>query len=380
MPQHEVGGRRGRSAHHDTRILAAAVAVLARDGWPNLNTRTVAGEAGMSYRPVLQRYPNRTAMALAAWRAVAPETLEALTNFFEATAASQTRAGEPQGGANPNAAEAGSWAANAAALTAPIPALAAAAELLAAAPYEPALAEAILHDLATTLRATHDATRASIALGLLLEGRAQAPNVHPVIANAHALIFVPPDGQPPPDFRSPAPRQPVLAPNDPAGEALLHATLVEVSVVGFHAATVMRIVERAGVTESLLFTRFPTKRACFDAAVQRKEAVEADGIARLHERLRRMGDPSLARALALREVMRPGRSYDRRLDLERLRLAWHDGEALAVGEARFDPVEPDGRAEDPAARAHACAVHGATLLALLLPDAWRWPIGTIRAT
>jgi AcrR family transcriptional regulator len=382
-------GRTGsatRARRNDERIASAAVTVAAAEGWAALSARLIAAVAATSFRPVMERYPDAAAVGEAIWGVVAERTCHAIAAASAPDASGDARA------------------AAFAALAAPDASLRAGAEVIAAAPFAAALRGRIAADLLARLPSEGDATWPTLALGVGAVGRVGARQAQRTAAQAAKLRTR--SAGDAANVRAPKPRS-VRLHDDAAVDALLQATLALVSERGLHATTTAAIAKRAGVHESLLFSRFGTKRAAFDAAYARFDALHAEGALRLRERLTAGGDAAQGRAIALREVMRPGREAARRLDLERLRLAWwHDaageaatGEAAtgeaATGEAATAPVaqramvesvvdgaaarhDPASAPDDDALRdAFACAVQGATAWALLIPEAWKWRVARL---
>jgi AcrR family transcriptional regulator len=311
----------------------------------------------------MERYPDAVAAGMAIWAVVAERTCSAIAAASAADVSGDARAAAFAELANPDAS------------------LRAAAEVIAAAPFAAALRGRVAADLLALRRSESDATWPTLALGVLAIGRAGGRQAQRTAAEvgkwrAHSTGDAP-------SVRAPKPRSLRLH-DDAAVDALLQATLALVSERGLHATTTAAIAERAAVHESLLFTRFGTKRAAFDDARARYDALHADGGRRLRERLASEGDTAHRRAIALREVMRPGREIARRLDLERLRLAWWGGDSgeaatvEAIVEAAAARHDPATEAGDVALRdAFACAVQGATAWGLLLPQAWKWRVARL---
>ena len=177
--------------------------------------------------------------------------------------------------------------------------------------------------------------------------------------------------------------RPVLAPDDPALEALLTATLDEVGARGFDDATTAGISRAAGHSEGLLFSRYQSKLELFlDACeVQRRPGFEANEA--FLSRLTASRGRGVAEAVLIREFMHPDAEGPRTLTLEQVRVAWHDTrlrDSLTrqaeefVNSLRESPTGvPAGR--DPVAYFHLATAIGLGLVLLprLDPEAWRLP-------
>lgn len=68
------------------RIVGAVVEVLADAGWSGLTFSSVARVAGLSPRPVQDRFPDRWALAVAAWEQVTGPALESALQELLASA------------------------------------------------------------------------------------------------------------------------------------------------------------------------------------------------------------------------------------------------------------------------------------------------------
>lgn len=176
---------------------------------------------------------------------------------------------------------------------------------------------------------------------------------------------------------------------DSALDDVLQATLDLVGRYGLEHATMQRIARAAGVSEGYVFRRYPTKTDLFlnatDRMATRAAALNNDYMIRLATAY----SPGLSAAAMFREVMRPGIELQRGLNLEQLRLTWHNESMRRVVQDAVDastspavelrlgdePLTQDSVAV--AAHVSDAVVTGAILLATRHPDAWQLPYGVI---
>jgi AcrR family transcriptional regulator len=381
-------GRRqpqARSLANDARVLAATEALLADTGWGNLSRRAIARSAGTSEQVVRDRTADAADLALLLWRdRLGPLAIERLAAFLAAVTTPHDA---------PRTAAAHAWAP----FVEPDPAWRAIGELLIVAHYHPNVRAAVDADLGASLarwcaaepdpiRAAQHCFALARALGLVLHGRFAATTAEeftPLAAEFDAMIQNPGEADPLPDER--ADHLDHLFPFD-TGDAVLDATLrgifEEVGSVGYDQAVLMRVAERAGTNLGVVYRKFGSKSGVFQAATAAQRRASLDVNLAFRERLTKRHGPGIAEALFIREFLRPGRHLQRTIDLEQLRLAWHDPtlhaltrsetQALVERTAAAHPSAPIGlvRASIQAGRATGT---GFVLLADLLPDAWRLP-------
>lgn len=379
--------RQERSVRNDEAILRASVGLLADEGTAGLALGRVARRAGLSVRPVRDRYSDRTALAAAVWdHLLAPTWAESI----EAVIA---------------AADSGDERALLAALTPfarPADPHRAAGELLMLAAHDEGV-RAIVSDAAIApltrvlggsgvgrTRAAAQGYAAMLALGLLLESWREGATEVDLSGLAQRVSAA---------FRAQAkPRRlpsaaaphldegAVIDTGDPLWDAVLRATLRQVGTRGYEAATVESIVAEAGCSQTVLFRRYATKREAFlDATRRMFGAATALNVA-YQQRMAKVHSPGVAEAIILREYMRPGREVERVIGLEQYRLAWHDHAMREALQAEQRPVQeaflrahadlPPG---DARALLHAelAMGMGTVLLAQLVPEAWALPYDVV---
>lgn len=381
-----------RVTRNDDRILDAAVAVAATDGWAGLSIAAIAAEAGLSRRPLQDRYADVSHLVAAAWTQRAEPVLES------ALAGALLASGTLDEGAESHWAEA--WDQ----LTHPDQVLRAAAEILLISQFDIPVRRAVLSGLGT--RTMHwctpeprvltraDAGRRAyvlvVALGLLMAGRRPGIDgldiTHEVrliqqAARAGARpISLPLKAAPHLDTATP------FATGDATHDALLRAVLDQVGADGFDRASVERIAAAAGSSQGALFSRYATKLDLFLDATRRQQAIalraNEDYMARIAERHGR----GVAEAVTIREFQRPGREQLRAITLEQVRLSWH---VDALRDAQAEELDSFVSADFPAAVGRTVAqvpgyVHiayavglGAIALPLLFPGCWSLPYDVV---
>ena len=379
--------RQSRAQRTDELIRRAALELLAEEGYSALAFTRISERAGVSRRPVHDRYGNRTEIAMDLWRNIAQDHLgDDLLKLF-ATFESEDRSPDRFVEAMQR-------------YLTPTEELLGAIEILvitqfdmrlrtmiaesAAAVFEPM----IEHDGsdAAIRKATKRAYVASFALGLLLVARLPSSEPLDISPDARRLydslmldaemVALPELAEPMFDdvtsFES----------GDAMLDALLQAVIDEVSEVGFDGATTMRIARRAGASEGYLFSKYDSKLDLFVDAVKRKSDIrlkvnneKSAAIAQDH------GQP-VADALMIVESMHPSSPRRRSIALERMRIAMHNAdmrrahaESLENFVASVREQDPDWAARMTLSRArfgYAVGV-GVAAVPLLMPSAWQLP-------
>lgn len=378
MPQAEQPGQQPRQLRNDELVLHAALTVAARDGWGGLTLTATAVEAGLSRRAVHSRLPTRVALGVAVWTTQAgPALSDALEALLDGAG---LLGGEPSEAAVTDALdELGSARAE----------LRAAAELLVIAHVDPAVRVAVTDTLGARVVAWCSDARADHAMRsrrghLLMVGlgrclAARSPGLGPVQPSVLARLLmaaVRTDRQPTELPQEAAPDLALESVFD-TGDELLDALLLAVSRLvgerGFDQASTAEIAAASGFSEGLLYSRYDSKSELFLDATQRMaETRLAANDAYIAAIASRHGT-GIAEAVTMREWQRPGLDVQRTLNLEQIRLSWHD-------EVQFTAIEAamrsqfDGHVQHDDAGASTAVAFGFTIglgavaLPLLLPE------------
>lgn len=382
--------RQARSLRNDERILDAALELLADEGWGGFALATVAPRAGMSKRPVVDRFADRQALAIAVWRQrILPELLPALEKVL---------------GPGPHQ-NADDLIASMEAFRCPTPALSAGNELLVVRGYEPRIRKVVDSSLQSLLRAATQPVPGSLT-------KADAARQAYLLMIAFGLLSLSPGpGAPAPSVRQDLkilaealaePTKPLRQPSEsatyldagfqfdtdePALARLLQTVLEQVGERGFDGATMVRITKAAKVTEGYIFGRYKTKMDLFLDASDRSMAHTALLNHEFMQRIGAKGPEGLGEAVAMREFMRPGRELLRSIQLEQQRLVRHHPALLRAYQQRLEQFLDTVGGYDSTLGTesiHAGRFHiamalglGVSMLAQLYPDAWTLPYDVV---
>lgn len=376
-----------RRLRNDARLLDAAVATAADEGWSGLTFLRVAERTGLSRRTLQDRFAGPKAMIVAVWservgvplQAALTEVLRAGGQLGDAPSDDDVLRALDQ-------------------LARPGSQLRAAAELLLLAQFEADLFEAVASSLGVAVEQWctpgADTTRALaarrhwlllLALGLLYAGRrpgVETLDLHPAIAPM--LVAVRAGAEPVvlPKVRA-AQLEGFFVPesNDPITDALRIAVLEQVGRSGYDGASTERIAAAAGVSRGALFSHYATKLDLFvDAArVQQGMALRANEA--YQRRIHRQHGRGVAEAVAVREFERPHRAPLRACTMELIRLSWHDPRMGQIHAQEMEALFSEARQAEPGGGAALEArLHleyalglGCGVLPLLCPDCWKLP-------
>ncbi len=372
-----------RAVRNDRAILTAAQRLAADEGWTGLLFPRIAADAGLSIRPLHERYPSREALAADLWtRQLAADIIDLLGRA----------AATPTGRAD--------MTDLLTACTAPTEAQRAASELLMVVPFSPMVAASVDTTLGEHLTtwltprgnspsraiAAQRAYLIALTLGMHILARRYPQRAVTLTDFTSTLAGALAAGDKP--QRVPADRADHLdgpvafGTDDPIAERLLTATLDAVAEVGYDQATVDEISRRAGFTKGALFRRYSTKRDLFLDATRRMSASTMEANLAFEHRIESATTPGIASAVAIREFMRPGRERARAVFLEQTRLAIHDPQVRAVIDAELSEVlAAEAQAHSSAGLVH---IHTAQALALgivqlqvLHPSTWELPFDVV---
>lgn len=391
MPQSRP--TQARSKRNDGRLLDAALAIADDTGWAGMALAPIAQRAGLSRQAAVSRYRDRSDLGADLWtKEAGPHLSAALTSLI---AAVRHPGDEPD-----------LHALRAAFRTFVEPDLPmrAAAELLLVGRYDPAVKAAVQATLSPSLdewltpagrrltpaKAARHGYALTQALGLLMQarrfpiaagdldseldllGRALTMPVSPRKLPARSLEHL----DRPVEFGT----------GDPEWELLLRATLDEVGRLGYEAATLDVIARAAGCTQGLIYARYRSKQELFFDASDRMGEAAVNANNDFWREVAESRSQGIAQATLMREFMMPGRESQRTVQLEQLRLSWHDPDLQANLEKNFADAVWQISNDDPGRsvtdlRAYVyvgmAQGYGVTTLADLHPTAWKLPYDVV---
>jgi len=376
-----------RVQRNDARILGAVTRLSANQGWAEVTFSGVGREAGLSVRPVRDRYPTRALLGADAWVEVAGPALAETLNRALSTS-----------GLLDGPVDEVAFAAVMDELTVPNDPLKAAAELIVVSCFEPDIRGAINTSLAVTLgdwldplaagtpaRAAKRGYLLVLALGLIATRRPGVPDLDMhaqwrrlLAAFATNLAPTPLPDEPRPDFLQHIP----FDTGDPITDNVLRAAIDHLGRYGYEGTLLPSVAADANVTEASIYLRYPSKEACIVDAINRQQDIALPGqrayLARLEERY----GVGVAEAIAIRDTMHPREVPINVIDMEHVRLTWHRPNLAAEEEARLQDlvrevlaVDPDNPDFTEPARIHlgrAIGI-GIGMLPLISEEAWQLP-------
>lgn len=321
-----------RVLRHNATILAAVIAVTARDGWVGLSIKAVAEQAQMSEQAVKDRHRDRVGMACAAWSEVLAETTTcACRELLVAYGLLDARGSEPLA-----AHAAWSYFRSDAALQR------SACELLIAAAFYPGLQEAIDATLGTQVvkwltpghsaRGRRSASRRALLLSRALVFLLLTPiyRGHEVELAYHDELVAQALMR---DVRARALPSVNLPPflserfdDDPTIDRLLRVTLDQVARKGFHDVSLSNILDTSGATKTFTLYRFKSKLNLFVQASQRQREASLEANLALQQRLSERFDAPSIQAAIIRTILQPTNPHPLALNLQQLQLAAHEAE------------------------------------------------------
>ena len=374
-----------RSELTAARLLDAAQEAAADDGEGGLTFLRVAERAGTSRRPLHDRFTDRSALMAAVWcERSLPAVQQILIDALSAAGALDSEADHGRcaqildDAAHPD-----------------VP-LRAAAELVLAAQFDPALGEVVRGTLGTQLAALVTArgrqvTRVLAAkrayllclvLGLIVAGRrteigdiSVAYSAGPIVA---AVVThrdeVPLPAQSLPHLDAPVP----FATGDATRDLLLQCMLDQVGQWGYLGTSVERVARGAGSSQGAIFGRYDSKLDLFLDATSRQNAIAFRETEAFMVDIARQYGTGIAEAVTIRESQRVGREGLRAVALEGVRLSWHDERMKQATEAVLTAFEVEAHASGSPFMAdnfhfgYAIGL-GILVLPILTPNAWKLP-------
>lgn len=379
--------RSRRAYANDGALLSSAYGILADAGWDGMIFAAVAERAGLTVRPVNDRFSDRGELAANVWAAFCAQPLtEALDRLVSAVVS-----GTPDDAFD-----------SLAALQNPSTELKVASELLVAARYAPPLFEAVQASLEPLLSAASaqvgDAddppgSRAAAHLIALVAGTglllaARRTGSEQLNLRDHVTLLAEAVAEPDPHQALPLElvenfEHMTVSTDDVGLDALLNAMLREVAVRGYQGATTARIVASAGVSQGLFYGRYASKLDLFIDAIERRHRVALQYGENLFTDLKWRFGTAVAEAMMWREYLRPEFRLSQNLALETLRLSWHEPRLRARTESaeemfiadRTDGMDPSHIKATRAQQHWDLALgHGTSLLSQLAPEAHALPL------
>ena len=374
-----------RVLRNNERLLDAAVSAAASEGWTGLTFVGVADRAGLSRRPLQDRYSDASHMMAAVWR---ERCGPALTRTLEACVAASGIDGGGSGAALTAAMDV---------LIHPDDTHRAAAELLMIAQFDSVVRDEVLAGLGARIAEwcdapagdsrVQEAQRAyiiSVGLGFLIFGRRSATPeldfsdvfdaLHQAMASPSSPVRLPND-----DFAH-LDRPVPFGTGDATTDALLQATLDAVGLEGYDRMSVDRIATNAGSSQGALFSRYPTKLALFIDATRRQNAAAVRLNAAAMIAIEQARGEGVAEATAIREFQRPFRAHLRAITLEGIRVAWHDEDLRQAVVKELADYEAEVAAQGPGSYLTTAWFHygfavgvGVLILPLLFEPCWKLP-------
>ena len=381
-----------RVSLNNARLLDAAVSAAADEGWTGLTFVGVAERAGLSRRPLQDRYPDASHMMAALWQERCEPALSAVLERSLSVSGI-----DDSGSAQDLAKELD-------AVIHPDDHLRAAAELLMIAQFDSHVRSVVTSTLGAKVaawcqvsapggdhgksRAAQNAYVVSLALGLLVFGRRSAVSsmdfseplsvLHRALSNPSSPARLPQD-----DFAY-LDRPVAFETGDTTTDALLQSTLDAVGSEGFDRMSVDRIAVAAGSSQGALFARYPSKLSLFIDATRRQNAVAARTNASAMGALESAHGGGVAEAVAIREFQRPFRAHLRAITLEGIRVAWHDEDLRQAVIKELDDYELEAAANDSALYGSSSWFHfafaigvGVLILPILHEPCWRLPYDVV---
>jgi AcrR family transcriptional regulator len=173
---------------------------------------------------------------------------------------------------------------------------------------------------------------------------------------------------------------------DPIHDALLGSVLRLVAAKGYDGASTARIARDAKVAEANIFLRHDSKLDLFIDASARHQAYGFPANAAFQQQMEAEHGPGVTEAVMIREMLRPEFGPQRAINVEELRVSWHDEGLLRKLEEQFESfveqqaaANPDWPSTISAARVHVglATGFGIPLLAVLAPGAGALPFDVV---
>lgn len=375
----------------DVLLRQAAREILATEGWSALAFTRIAERAGVSRRPVHDRYTDRWDVAIDLWHSESSDALlGALSTVIEAAEGPE---------ASPQSIKQALDQ-----FVHPTLELRAAIEILVISQFDSRLQQRVhescririqplcqpSNDIAEARTSTRNAYLVAISLGLLLGWRISSGEDFDLL-NESERIFeaLRTDLQPAPLPRLDADHfdgDIILDVDDDNLRNLMIATIEEIGKDGFDGATTLRIAKRAGCSEGFIFSRYHSKLELFVDIIRRNNESRLRQNNELLDSIAREYSQGIADAVFIREAMQPGRGHRRALTLEHFRVSMSDAQMRQQTIASLEKFVAEMRAANPewaekmtpsrVRMAHTTGI-GVVALPLIVPGAWRLPFDLV---
>lgn len=378
-----VRARPVSAIRNDSRLIAAAVEVVAESGWDASTLGAVASRAGLTSGAMLTRFEDRSRWGISLWESALWPALEsslsglseAITGSFEGFEESMLR------------------------FALPSPELFSAIEVLIASRFDPVMRAPVEGAMGTIFgrfclprsgvsaqEAVVAATSLYLAFGLVLASRRPGSGVLRLgdeLARYQQALRFPVE---PRDLPSDRARHLGISPFNTGDERIdrvFDAVVRVIGEVGYQRATFARICRAAGVSTGYIYPRYASKLLLTIAATEAMLDTGFEANAAFTERLTRKHGKAIAEAVTWRELQRPEHEVNRALDLETNRLAMFDPDMRTVRlgtETEFINSLPVDRPQtEMLALVHTEIAMGlgVNVVANLVPGVWRLPFNAV---
>lgn len=167
---------------------------------------------------------------------------------------------------------------------------------------------------------------------------------------------------------------------------LLRAAIDHHGRYGYEGSKLTAVAADAGVSETSIFVRYPSKEAFMMDAINRHQDISILAQRDYLTRIERAHGTGIAEAIAIRDTMHPSERIINVIEVERARLTWHRPILANLDEERIQALARGVLATDPdnldfadSARLHVARSIGVGIcfLPLIDPDAWDLPYDVI---
>ncbi|MBU6244507.1 MAG: TetR/AcrR family transcriptional regulator [Actinomycetales bacterium] len=388
--------RRSRPSHairNDALMQARALEVLSAIGWDALSINRVAKASGLTSGPVLNRYPDKGALALDLWQR---EGLPALTDALEACL---TAALSPE----PSARSEAVFTEAMRRFVQPSMQISAGVELALGCRFDPVLGPQVTDALSAWLadrclpdRHGREETGASQAAAIIVWAMglvmfANRPwidemDITPALSRAFQALQRPAPIRPVPVRDAAYLRASPFDTGDPRLDEIMDAVLETVARVGYQRTRLRDVAQAGGMSEGFLFSRFPTKLDLFLAVTESYYAQAYQDSLAYQQAVADEHGQAIAEAAMWREYLNPAIADRQSLGVETDRLSRYDqrmqdftfDQDSTVLQAQLAGTDPMHRPRQIGyVHLDFATGHGLAIVGLLLPKAWDLPFNVV---